>query len=92
MIEGILAAGQAGEDETIHHRRTQGVEKDYAACHDPADGRSTLLFQHVPEPKTVKDRIHLDLQRLDDDRPRERGRPADRARGATKLYDGQHGP
>ena len=45
-----------------------------------------LLFQAVPEPKTVKDRIHLDLHHLRGRRrPRRGGRPADRARGDEAL-------
>ena len=46
----------------------------------------------MPEPKTVKDRIHLDLHHLEGDEARE----AEVARlielGATKLWDGQQGP
>ena len=53
-------------DEDLEHLRAQGIE-------DPEDdptvlvlpgpgGGPRLWFTKVPEPKTVKDRIHLDLE------------------------------
>ena len=66
--------------------------KEAAAEHrDPAGRWPRLLFQHVPEAKTVKNRVHLDLHVA----PRASGRPRSSAAlvlGATKLYDGQLGP
>ena len=58
-------------DEDLEHLRAQGVE-------DPEDdptvlvlpgpgGGPRLWFTKVPEPKTVKDRIHLDLEADDPD-------------------------
>ncbi|MDP2292518.1 MAG: VOC family protein, partial [Actinomycetota bacterium] len=43
---------------------------------------------HVPEPKTVKNRVHLDLHF--DERDEVVARAI--ASGATKLWDGQLGP
>ena len=37
------------------------VEGPYALLRDPEHGGVMLYLQAVPEPKTVKDRIHLDL-------------------------------
>ena len=34
---------------------------NYAALVDPAGVRPRLFFQRVPEPKTAKNRVHLDL-------------------------------
>jgi hypothetical protein len=49
------------------------------------DGTHRLLFIEVPEPKSVKNRLHLDL------RPRERGRDEELAwllaQGATQVDD-----
>jgi hypothetical protein len=90
-IERILAEGQATLDDTIliDGRRAW---RTAAACHDPRGHGPRLLFQTVPEPKTVKDRIHLDLHFMAGDE----GRQAEVARllglGATKLWDGQQGP
>ncbi|MFC8504954.1 VOC family protein [Streptomyces sp. NPDC057411] len=69
LITHLLAAGAARTEDTVtvHDRPAW---RDLAAArhpedpHDPATdtglGRR-LLFQRVPEPKTVKNRLHLDL-------------------------------
>ncbi|MEJ7719886.1 MAG: VOC family protein [Ilumatobacteraceae bacterium] len=49
-----------------------------------------LLFQHVPETKTVKNRVHLDLHVGDDERDGAIARAIEL--GATKLWDGRQGP
>ena len=58
----IVAAGYATLDDTIEIDGRLAW-KIAAACRDPAGTGPRLLFQQVPEPKTVKDRVHLDLQR-----------------------------
>ena len=63
--------------------------KTAAACRDP-NGGPRLLFQVVPEPKTVKNRVHVDIHVAD-------GRPAAEVErlitlGARKLYEGRPGP
>ena len=87
-IERIIAAGWATLDDTIEIDGRRAW-KTAAACHDPHGHGPRLLFQQVPEPKTVKDRIHLDLHFGTDG-------DAEVARliglGATKLWDGQQGP
>jgi predicted enzyme related to lactoylglutathione lyase len=49
-----------------------------------------LLFQLVPEPKTVKNRMHLDIRIGTDDV--ESTVAGLTARGATVLHNGQQGP
>ncbi|MFC7513215.1 VOC family protein [Streptomyces thermocarboxydus] len=68
LIEKLLAAGAAPEALTVmsHGRRAW---RDLAAVRHPDDpyeeeagtGAARLLFQRVPEEKTVKNRLHLDL-------------------------------
>ncbi|WP_102159166.1 VOC family protein [Zhihengliuella halotolerans] len=59
---------------------------------DPVGAGPAVLFLQVPEPKTVKNRIHFDL------RPREGGRDDELARllelGAVQVADlrGKYGP
>jgi hypothetical protein len=43
---------------------------------DPAGVQPRLFFQPVPEPKTVKNRVHLDLQASDPTAPRDARRAA----------------
>jgi hypothetical protein len=88
QIEQLLAGGMVGLDETllIDGRR---VWAGAAACADPSGVGPRLLFQQVPEDKTVKNRVHLDVRSGD-----ERDALVTRCleMGATKLWDGQQGP
>ena len=61
VVEHLLGAGQLQPAEVmeIDGRR---VFRDVAACRDPSGARPRLFFQRVPEPKTAKNRVHLDLQ------------------------------
>lgn len=70
------------------------AELDYApgdpeAFIEGADGRPHLLFLPVPEGKTVKNRVHLDLQPTDRDRDAE----VDRLLGlGARLVDDRRNP
>src|SRR5579859_5028212 len=39
----------------------EGFNEEYAAIVDPEGRRPRILFVRVPEPKVVKNRVHLDL-------------------------------
>lgn len=41
---------------------------DARVCVDTPDGQPKLTFQRVPESKMVKNRLHLDLSPVEDDR------------------------
>ncbi len=69
LIERLLAAGQIGEDILIHHHGRRAW-RDFGGIRHPEDpvdeatgiGRGRrLLFQNVPEVKTVKNRLHIDI-------------------------------
>ena len=52
------------DEEDLAHLRELGiddVEDDPNVAVDAPDGSATLWFQQVPEGKTVKNRVHLDL-------------------------------
>ncbi|CAM5674513.1 Glyoxalase-like domain-containing protein OS=Streptomyces cyaneofuscatus OX=66883 GN=G3I52_16755 PE=4 SV=1 [Streptomyces cyaneofuscatus] len=91
LVEQLLAAGAVPEAITTHaHGRRAWL--DLAAARHPDDphdetsgtglGRR-LLFQRVPEPKTVKNRLHIDVHTA----PGERDAQAERlvALGARTL-------
>ena len=69
LIERLLAAGHLSEDAVAEHRGRR-LFRGYAAIRHPDDpfdevsgtgyGRR-LLFQDVPEGKTTKNRLHLDV-------------------------------
>ncbi|POX56356.1 hypothetical protein C3489_04665 [Streptomyces sp. Ru71] len=69
LIEQLLAAGALPGAATVEFHGRPAFRDLVAVRHpdDPYDPRSgtglgrRLLFQRVPEPKTVKNRLHLDL-------------------------------
>ncbi|MFB6892797.1 VOC family protein [Kitasatospora sp. NPDC056327] len=44
------------------HSLPAGERSQYFACSDPTGAGPRLLFQRVPEDKTVKNRVHLDVR------------------------------
>lgn len=74
LIEQLLVAGHVGADEVIEHRGRKNF-RGYAAIRHPDDpfdptsgigqGRR-LLFQDVPEEKSVKNRLHIDIHSAPD--------------------------
>ena len=93
FIRRMVAIGAASEDDTITHRGVL-VWKVGAAILPP-DGTDTgprrrVLFQLVPEAKTVKNRVHLDVWVGADNVDAEMARLT--AAGAQFLHRGSQGP
>jgi Glyoxalase-like domain len=98
FVQGLLDAGHVPEALTIE---IDGARrwKDLASLRHPDDGVDErgagtgrrILFQAVPEPKTVKNRVHLDLVVGPDAADEEVGRLV--ALGATvvSVHDGPDG-
>ena len=89
FIRQLVGAGAAAESDTTTHR-TALVWKVGAAIVSPEPGRPRVLFQLVPEAKTVKNRLHLDLrvgpERAEGEVTRLVGL------GARELWRGRQGP
>ncbi len=99
LVERLLAAGHIGEEAVAEHGGRR-LFRGYAAVRHPEDpfdelsgighGRR-LLFQDVPEDKTVKNRLHIDVHR-----PRDTGLGELVARleglGATRVREEDQGP
>src|SRR5215472_11013719 len=65
FIRRMIAEGYASEDETITHNGALAWRDGAAIRHpDVPTGlvRPRILFQFVPEPKTVKNRWHIDIR------------------------------
>jgi hypothetical protein len=94
FIRQLVEAGQATEEDTAHHRGRLVWKVGTAIVHpdDPLDSpdRRRVLFQLVPEPKVVKNRVHLDVQVGEDQVEAESERLV--ALGATFSHRGQQGP
>jgi hypothetical protein len=94
FIRSMIEKGYATEAETItHHGKL--VWKDGAAIRpkEELDAKAParrLLFQTVPEQKTLKNRVHWDV-RLDG-RDKDEVRAELEARGATFLWTASQGP
>ncbi|MET7397486.1 VOC family protein [Dactylosporangium sp. NPDC005572] len=87
FIRRMVSEGHATEDETTtHHGRL--VWKAGAAIRHP--DRPRVLFQWVPEEKTTKNRMHLDLRVGDEDLDAVVRQLVDR--GATFVHHRSQGP
>ena len=64
VVAQLLTGGQIMDGDVVDVEGRQ-VFRDLAACSDPEGTGPRLLFQRVPEGKTAKNRVHLDL-RADD--------------------------
>lgn len=60
FVDQLIEAGRLTEDDAVETAAGLGF-RDAAACEDPSGERPRLYFQRVPEPKTAKNRVHLDL-------------------------------
>ncbi len=89
FIRRMIAAGHASEEDTVEYRGAL-VWKQGAALTSPDPGRPRVLFQQVPEAKTVKNRVHLDLRVGADRRESEVARLV--GMGATELHRASQGP
>jgi hypothetical protein len=90
FIRKMIAEGYASEADTRVHNGTL-VWKDGAAIRHPAGGDfPRVLFQAVPEAKTVKNRVHLDV-RVGADHVEAEVRKLT-GRGASFLHRGRQGP
>ena len=92
FVRRMIEQGYASEDDvTTHDGRL--VWKTATAINHPGgreSGRPRILFELVPEGKTVKNRVHVDLRPISDDPEQQ---IADLlAKGARLLWRGQEGP
>jgi hypothetical protein len=91
FIRRMISAGHAADSDTKLHNGAL-VWKEGAAIRHPegTERAPRVLFQLVPEAKTVKNRVHLDVRIGADDV--ERAVAGLTARGAKFLHTGQQGP
>jgi glyoxalase superfamily protein len=92
FIRDMVTQGYATQDDTTTHRGVLVWKVGAAIRHPDPDAApgGRILFQLVPEDKTVKNRVHLDVRPGDEDREAVVARLT--ARGATVLHHGQQGP
>ena len=93
FIDEMIGKGFATEDDTTLHNGSK-VWKDGAAIRHPdlpaGSAPRRILFQLVPEVKTVKNRVHVDIWVGPENVETERARLENL--GATFLHTGTQGP
>ena len=89
LCRQMLAAGYATSDD-VEDVNGRYRWQDATALSDPAGAGPRIYVQRVPEPKTAKNRLHLDLRvgadRMETEAARLEGL------GASRLYEGHQGP
>ena len=93
FIKKMVAAGYATDDDTITHNGTLVWREGAAIRHpDVPSGlaRPRILFQLVPEAKTIKNRLHLDVRVGEENVDAVVARLTER--GATYLWKSTQGP
>ncbi|MEE6261395.1 VOC family protein [Plantactinospora sonchi] len=91
FIRRMIDAGYATEDDTTRHHGVLVWRAGAAIRHPDGPTRAPrVLFQHVPEPRTVKNRMHLDVRVGTDDVDAVVEKLV--GRGARVLHQGRQGP
>jgi hypothetical protein len=92
FIRRMVAEGHADEAETTLHRGALvwATGAAIVAPEGAGPGSPRVLFQRVPEAKSGKNRVHLDIRTGDADVDAIRKRLIER--GATVLQEGRQGP
>ena len=93
FIQQMIDQGFATEADTQIHRNKRVWRGAAAICRESDLGdpqRQRIVFQEVPEAKTVKNRMHLDVATGGEDIDEVRERLV--ARGATYLESNSQGP
>jgi hypothetical protein len=88
FVASLLEKGVLTEEQVV--RRGERLDfADAAAAVDPDGNGPRLYVQRVPEPKTAKNRLHLDVRTGTDDLDAEKERVT--ARGASFVEWGNQG-
>ncbi|NLU65955.1 VOC family protein [Streptomyces sp. HNM0574] len=90
-IRRDVAEGRVDEAEITTHNGVLAWKAGTAIRHPEGPARAPrVLFQLVPEPKTTKNRLHLDIRTT----PNEATHLVERltTNGAALLHHGRHGP
>lgn len=93
FIRSMIEQGNATESDTLMHNGVLMWKDGAAIC--PAEeigetGRRRILFQAAPEGKTVKNRVHWDVNLAGDDKDEVRKRLE--GRGAWFRWEANEGP
>lgn len=93
FIRSMIEQGFAEESDTVTHKGSLvwATGTAITAGEAASGGQPRILFQQVPEAKTVKNRLHFDIRAVDRDSLGDMHEQLV-ARGAIKVGGGQQGP
>lgn len=83
LVDSLVAGGRLTAEERIV-LDGHSAFRDVAAARDPRGESPRLFFQRVPEPKTAKNRVHIDVRVPEERREAESQRLI--GKGATLLW------
>lgn len=83
LVDSLVAGGRLTDAERIVVDGRPAF-RDVAAARDPKGESPRLFFQRVPEPKTAKNRVHIDVRVPEERRQAESERLI--GQGATLLW------
>lgn len=89
FIREMVAAGHAREEDTITFEGVLVWQAGAGIVDPESPGSPRVLFQSIAEPKSVKNRLHLDI-RVGDERETVVAQLEER--GASVLHRGDQGP
>ncbi|MGB2722896.1 MAG: VOC family protein [Rhodococcus sp. (in: high G+C Gram-positive bacteria)] len=89
FIREMVAAGHAREEDTITFEGVLVWQAGAGIVDPESPGSPRVLFQSIAEPKSVKNRLHLDI-RVGDERETVVAQLEER--GASVLHRGHQGP
>ncbi|WP_026549081.1 VOC family protein [Arthrobacter sp. Br18] len=93
FVDRMLEAGYARPDELLQHGGTRVWKAGAAICRAEdvgRKGRQRILFQPVPEAKSTKNRVHVDINLDGEDK--DALRASLEARSARFIHAGSQGP
>ncbi|NND74560.1 MAG: VOC family protein [Ilumatobacter sp.] len=90
FIRSMIDQGFATDADTRRHEGKLVWREGAAINAAEGDGSPRIYFQQVPESKSAKNRLHLDVRTGDEDTAAIRDALV--ARGATVLHEGRQGP
>lgn len=98
LINSMISQGFASAEDTrifdgaLVWREGAAITPGADSTHPGYPGQQRILFQLVPEPKTVKNRTHLDVRLNPASGDKDEVRAELAARGASFLHEGHQGP
>ena len=88
FVDQLVAEGRIPPEDRVQVNGRSAF-RTAAACHDPRGVEPRMYFQLVPEGKTAKNRVHLDIRVEPDQKPAEVARLTELGASLIETHDEQ---